>query len=523
MDSPHRVVSSLTSRIQPLEIEFHRAYWESQIDATPETERVRAEREFALRSAKGDRAALAAVNDCLEHEIHDSVLRRQLQILRLSLTGNQMDEAQRRHIVEVSSSIESDFASHRPALDGRQVSDNDIERILKTSDDEVSRRNAWFASKTVGGVVGNRVRELVRARNHVALSLGFADYYGMSLELQELPEDWLFETLDELDRLTEPAFRSWKSDLDAQLSDRFKTSQVMPWHYADPFFQTVPSVGRLDMDALVAGVSAEEAVAKTFAAWGIDVTAILGRSDLYPRARKSQHAFCLDVDRTGKDVRILANIVPGARWVEVLLHEMGHAAYDVSIDTKLPNLLRRPSHIFVTEAIAIFSGRLVRDPEWLRSFANVPEDRFDGSAIEQANAAQSLLFARWGLVMAHFERALYTDPEGDLDAIWWELVSRFQLIEPPDPAPAGAWASKIHIAVAPVYYQNYILGELLASQLTEAIERQGSDEPRAAGDFLKQRVFRPGAFMRWGSLIEEATGSALSARSFAAEIGAGVR
>ena len=36
--------------------------------------------------------------------------------------------------------------------------------------------------------------------------------------------------------------------------------------------------------------------------------------------------------------------------------------------------------------------------------------------------------------------------------------------------PAPDWAAKIHLTVAPVYYQNYLYGELFASQLA-ATER----------------------------------------------------
>ena len=61
-----------------------------------------------------------------------------------------------------------------------------------------------------------------------------------------------------------------------------------------------------------------------------------------------------------------------------------------------------------------------------------------------------LVFTRWVLVMNAFERALYADPEGDLDTTWWELVSRYQGITPPDGRRAPDWAAKIHIAAAPV-------------------------------------------------------------------------
>jgi peptidyl-dipeptidase A len=247
---------------------------------------------------------------------------------------------------------------------------------------------------------------------------------------------------------------------------------------------------------------------------------VMRLSDLFPRANKCQHAFCLDVDR-GRDVRILANVVPGERWVEVMLHESGHAAYDVSIDPNLPYLLRRPTHIFVTEAIAILSGRLLRDPEWLKGVAGIPVAELAEieSSLRSGLAAHSLLFSRWGLVMVHFERDLYADPEADLDTRWWELVEQFQLVQAPEDPPAAAWAAKIHIAVAPVYYQNYLLGELLASQLRATAEQSGSlVGSKGAGQFFKERVFRPGALLRWDSLIEEATGAPLSAEHFAADV-----
>lgn len=519
--STPKLVSTLSARFEELETEFHRAYWDSQVEATSENETRRAELELELRRVKGDPQALAAVSDALAEEVHDPVVRRQLEVLRLSLTGNQMDDTSRAEIVRLSSSIESDFAAFRPEVGGRRVNDNEIEEILRNSDDEATRTEAWTASKKIGAMVSGRLRDLVRVRNEVALGHGFADYYRMALELQEIPEEWLFERMDELDELTREPFRAWKDTLDEQLQKRFGISQVMAWHYADPFFQTLPPDGRVDLDPVVEGMDPAELALRTFKSWDVDLSGVLEASDLYPREMKCQHAFCLDVDRSGRDVRILANVVPGELWTEIVLHECGHAAYDSSIDPNLPYLLRRPSHIFVTEAIAILSGRLVRDPAWLTEIAGVAADEV--TRIEQdlahASAADSLQFARWGLVMTHFERELYADPEGDLDARWWELVEAFQLVQPPEDPPTGAWAAKIHLASAPVYYHNYLLGEMLASQLVRTVVREfgGLVGKPEAGRFLVQRVFRPGAFLPWNSLIEEATGTGLSAEHFAAD------
>ncbi|MDQ3941101.1 MAG: M2 family metallopeptidase [Actinomycetota bacterium] len=516
-----RLVSRLESLFEGLETDFHRAYWDAQIEATPPREARRAELELELRRAKGDPAAFEAVREALDEEVHDPVLRRQLEVLRLSLTGNQMDDLHRSELVRLSSAIEGDFATFRPEVEGRRVTDNDIEEILRTSADEGVRRQAWTASKHVGALTAERVKDLVRVRNSVALELGFADYYRMALELQEIPEGWLFDRLDELETLTLEPYRAWKVDLDESLRRRFGTAHVMPWHYADPFFQTLPPDGRVQLDDHLRRSDPTALALRTFSSWDIDLSAVLEASDLYPRDLKSQHAFCLDVDRSGKDVRILANIVPGELWTEIVLHECGHAAYDASIDPKLPYLLRRASHTFVTEAIAILSGRQVREPRWLEEIAGVSADEV--AAIEEdlrtAASADSLQFARWGLVMTHFERDLYADSEGDLDARWWDHVARFQLVTPPEDPPAGAWAAKIHLATAPVYYHNYLLGELLASQLAETARNEfgGLIGTPAAGRFLVERVFRPGAFLRWDSLIEQATGKGLSARAFVAE------
>lgn len=517
-----RLVETLERRISQLEIEFHRAYWESQIDATDANEAARTKLELELRKAKGDAAALADIEAALDGEVHDPLVQRQLEVLRLSFTGNQMDEAERRQIVQLSSAVESSFASFRPTIGGRKVSDNDIEDVLRDSNNEDERRAAWEASKEIGGVVAPRIRELARLRNQAARKLGFSDYYRMSLELQELDEGWLFDLLGELAVLTDAPFERWKSDLDGRLSDRFGTTSLAPWHYADPFFQHLPPDGRVNLDSLLAGKDAAELAVATFAGWNIDISHVIEISDLFPRANKCQHAFCLDVDRTGKDVRILANVTPGEHWTEVMLHESGHAAYDLAIDPKLPYLLRRPAHIFVTEAAALLSGRLVREPMWLETVAGIDHGKVSTIAGEltRANAAQSLLFARWCLVMTHFERDLYADPEADLDQRWWELVERFQRVHPPAGRTSPDWAAKIHLAVAPVYYQNYLLGDVLASQLLATARKEfgGLVGVPAAGEFLVDRLFRPGNLLRWDSLIEEATGRELSPGDFAAEL-----
>jgi len=137
-----------------------------------------------------------------------------------------------------------------------------------------------------------------------------------------------------------------------------------------------------------------------------------------------------------------------------------------------------------------------------------------------------LLFTRWVLVMTGFERTLYADPEADLDSAWWELVSRHQLVTPPDgrraPAGSGCWAAKIHVAVAPVYYHTYLYGSIVALQLRDALRSASGgivDRPDS-GKLLAERLFAPGLAVRWDRLVELASGRPLSVDSLAREVAA---
>jgi len=241
----------------------------------------------------------------------------------------------------------------------------------------------------------------------------------------------------------------------------------------DPFFQEA-AAGSLDLDPVFAARDMVVTAGEFFAGIGLPLGDLIERADLYEKSGKSQHAFCLSVDR-GADVRVLCNLQPNEFWMSVLLHELGHAVYDRAIDRELPWLLRAPAHTLTTEASAMLFGRLSRNGAWLARWAGMESAAAAraGSELARAGREQLLVTTRWCLVMCHMERALYADPGQDLVARWWELVERLQFVHPPDGRTAPDWASKIHFSVAPVYYHNYLLGEVLASQLQRTLLGDG--------------------------------------------------
>ena len=526
------LVRDLEAELEPLDLAAREAFWQLQTTGEErwkeESTRLNTEIRTVLSRRETYEELLEAVTDGV---VSDPLLARQAVLLLNAHRPNLLPPETIERIVKVENELDQRFNTFRADLDGERVSDNRIREILERSDDLELRRRAWEASKQIGADVADDLLGLVRLRNEAAASLGFETYYSMMLECDELDETELFELLDRVEAGTRPLYESYKAALDERLASRFgvPAEELQAWHYADPFFQEAPAA-EVDLDPWFEGKQLEELTRAYFEAVGFDIRDTLARSDLYERDGKSQHAFCVWMDRRD-DIRVLCNLRSTEYWMNTMLHEFGHAVYDAGVDPELPYFLRSSAHTLTTEASAMLLGRLSRNADWLVRYAGVPDDeaRPAAAALDRARAAGLLVAARWELVMCHFERALYRDPEQDLNALWWELVSRLQLVPKPAGRDAPDWAAKVHLSVAPVYYQNYLLGEMTASQLQahlldEVIGGDGDGvwgryvSSPAVGRHLDERLYRTGASLDWRETIERATGGPLEPTAFVAEL-----
>jgi peptidyl-dipeptidase A len=517
-------VRDLQARVAPLEVEMGTAWWEANIASSPESEERAGNAQKAITLLFADQEAFAQLKQMEGENLTPDEARQHLLLVQ-AFTGNQMDEAVIAEMVDTERRVESRYNSFRPLLGDEPTGDNALRDILRTSESVPFRREAWEASKAIGVEVAQDVLHLVALRNREAKRLGYAHYYAMSLQLQEQNEAELFALLGDVEAQTNAPFARYKAELDGELAQKFgiPVSQLRPWHYADPFFQEAPP-GEVDLDRFFVDKNLEDLTLSYFDNIGLEVRDILARSDLYERENKCQHAFCIHIGRHG-DVRVLCNNTPSERWMGTMLHEFGHAVYDKFLGEDLPFFLRSPSHTLTTEAIAMLLGRLSRNAAWLATYAHVSPNEAQTVAYSahKEQATQLLLLARWVLVMTHFERALYENPDQDLNTLWWQYVQRFQSINPPDTVSVPHWAAKIHLALSPVYYHNYLLGELFASQLQEYIFAHilppGASEADyvtspLVGQFLREKVFAPGARLPWNRLVEHATGEPLSPACF---------
>ena len=521
-------IAAHVEKIKPMEKQQNLAWWEAYTTGNPNAYDRLSELTLQLRRLRSDANEFAFLKNLkASGQVKDPLLARQLVVLYNSYLENQIEPELLRQIVELGTQIEKNFGSFRGSIDGKKVTDNEIKDILKSETDSAKREQAWLASKQVGGAVASDLVRLVKLRNQAAQKLGFDNYHTMSLATAEQDVKDLDKIFNELYELTNKPFAKLKGELDGMLARKYGVApkELMPWHYHDPFFQETPMVYSLDLDVYYKDKDVRKLAEGFYAGIGLPVDEILAHSDLYEKEGKNPHAFCTDIDREG-DVRILCNLKNDEYWMETILHELGHGVYDKYLDYDTPYLLRTPAHTLTTEGMAMFFGRLSRNPVWMQETLGL--SKAQRAEIERVSGKymqlKQLIFARWDMVMYYFEKGLYANPDQDLTKLWWDLVEKYQMVRRPPNRTNPDWAAKIHFSTSPCYYHNYMLGEMFASQLHHTVVQKvlglKSDKnvsyvnQKEAGDFLRDKVFHAGGLYSWNRMIELATGEPLTAKYF---------
>ena len=528
---PQEFITAHVKKVKPMMIDAALANWKAANTGAPKDYDRFSKLQLKVRRIYSNPREFALVKEMKQSgQITKHITTRQIDMLHNAYLANQMEPELLKKIVELGTEVEKNFSTFRGTIDGKKVTTNEIKEILKTETDSAKRKKAWLASKQVGPVVADDIIRLVKLRNKAAHGVGFDNFHTLSLTTSQQDVKELDKIFEELDKLTRKPFARLKADLDRTLAAMYgiNVTEIMPWHYHDPFFQTTPMVYDLNLDIYYEDADVKELTVKFYDGIGLSVESILENSDLYERQGKNPHAFCTDIDREG-DVRILCNIKNNEQWTETILHECGHAVYDKYHDPEVPFLLREPAHIFTTEAIAMFFGRLSGNATWMQQMLDLSdEQRMEIEKVSRKYAQlKQLIFARWDLVMYNFEKELYRDPDQDLNSLWWDMVKKYQFVKRPKGRHEPDWAAKIHFAIAPCYYHNYMLGELLASQLhnhlVTDVLKLDSDKgisyinEKKVGNFLREKVFEPGSVYHWNEMIRRATGEELTPKYFVAE------
>ncbi len=523
------LITKLEAEIAPLSKDENITSWDASISGKDEDYQKAADAKIKITKLYSDTNLFAQLKEIKESGlVKDSILNRELEILYPNFLRNQVSKDLLEKKIKMETELEMKYSNFRADFNGKKVSDNQIEEILSSSTNSKELEAAWKAHKTIGQEVSADVIAIVKLRNQIAKELGYENYHTMNMTLSEQNPAEILTLFNELDSLTKDTFAELKGDIDTYFAKRYGIAKekLMPWHYQNRFFQEAPKIYDVDLDQFYKDKNIVDLTAKYYNGINLNVDDIINKSDLFEKQGKNQHAYCTDIDRDG-DVRVLCNVKPTMGWMNTMLHEYGHAVYSRYYDPQKPYLFRDAAHTFTTEAIAMIMGRCASNPQWMLDMGIINADQ-KGKIADDCNKSlrlEMLTFSRWAQVMYRFEKAMYADPDQDLNALWWALVEKYQLLKKPEGRNEPDWASKVHVALYPCYYHNYLMGELLASQLFYYISDnvlKNSDYKNVSfvnhpevGNYLQEKVFKPGAYYQWNEMIQRATGEKLTAKYYA--------
>jgi peptidyl-dipeptidase A len=428
-------------------------------------------------------------------------------------------------------------------IDGKAVTPNQIDEILRTSTNPEERRKAWTASKEVGRTLKEGLANLRRLRNAVVQPLGYKSFISYQVSEYGMTSEEMMKLMDEINRELRPLYRELHTYARYELAKRYNQpvpdlipADWLPNRWAQDWSPMV-SVAGLDADAALKDKTSEWVVkqAEDFyvsLGWPRLPQSFYEKSSLYPLPpdspyKKNTHASAWHLDLQ-QDVRSLMSVEPNADWYETAHHELGHIYYYITYtNPDVPPLLRRGANRAYHEAIGSLMGLAAMQKPFLQARGLAPKDaKVDEMQLLLKEALNFVAYMPFSTeTMSRFEYELYEKnlPANEYNRRWWELARQYQGIAPPV-ARGEEYCdacTKTHINDDPAQYYDYALANVLLFQLHDHIARNIlKQDPhstnyygsREVGDFLRA-IMRPGSSRDWRMVLKEKTGEDLSAKA----------
>ena len=428
-------------------------------------------------------------------------------------------------------------------IDGKSVTANEIDNVLRDETDLTKRLKAWEASKEVGIGLKPGLVNLQRLRNETVQALGYKNYFDYQVSDYGMSTGEMMDLIGKINQELRPLYRELHTYARYELAKKYNVIEVpdyLPAHWLPnrwgQDWSSMVSVKGMNLDSVLKTKTPEYIVKD-----GEDFYKSLGfnalpasfwkKSSLYPvpagaNYKKNNHASAWHIDLK-EDVRSLMSVEPNAEWYETANHELGHIYYYMSYTNKdVPPLLREGANRAYHEAMGSLMGLASVQKPFLEKKsinpAGTKSDEIQALLKEALNYAVFIPFSAG--TMTEFEKALYVDnlPVDQINSKWWELAKKYQGIVPPSNRGenfADA-ASKTHINDDAAQYYDYALSFVILFQLHDHIAKNIlKQDPRATdyygnkevGKFLKE-IMTPGSSKDWKAVLKEKTGSDLSAK-----------
>ncbi len=429
-------------------------------------------------------------------------------------------------------------------IDGKPVSANQIDEILKSSDKLEERLKAWQASKEVGSTLKEGLENLQRLRNQTVQALNYPDYFSYQVSDYNMSTDEMMALMAQLNRELRPLYRELHTYARYTLAEKYNqpVPAELPAHWLPnrwgQDWSTMVNVEGFDLDGVLKSKSPEwivEQAERFYVSLGFDSLppVFWEKSSLYPLPpgagyKKNNHASAWHMDLEN-DLRSLMSVEPNTEWYETTHHELGHIYYYMSYtNDEVPPLLREGANRAYHEAVGSLLGLASMQKPFVEAIGLMPASngKTDDMQTLLKEALNYIVFIPFSAgTMSQFEYELYAKnlPQEQYNARWWEIVQKYQGLVPPEPRGEQYCdaATKTHINDDAAQYYDYALSYILLYQLHDHIATKIlQQDPHAtnyygnaeAGNFLRE-ILRPGSSRDWRELLREKTGEGLSAKA----------
>ena len=434
-----------------------------------------------------------------DHVTVDDVTRRKLYLLKqeLVLPASSRPGAS-QELSDIRARLNSAYSTAKFTYNGKSLTLDDMEDILRTSRDPNETRVLWEGWRSVSSPqMKGDYTKLVMLANEGSRELGYADTGALWRSWYDMPADAFAVKTDVLWHQVEPLYNKLHCYVRAKLNAKYgdsvqpKTGLIRADLTGNMWGQDWGNINDIVQPAGGPGLGYD--LTASLVSHGYDPVKMVHVADNWYQSigfapepatfwERSQitrprdrdvicHASAWDVDAKN-DIRLKACITVTADDFYTVHHELGHNMYQRAYNDQ-PYLFQGGANDGFHEAIGDFAGLNALTPDYLKRLGLI--DTVPGAdadlpyLLKMALSKIAILpFAlivdkwRWGV----FSGAI--TPEHYNDA-WWDLVEKYQGLTPPGPRPANAFdpGAKFHVANN-TPYTRYFLAEIYEFQFYRA-------------------------------------------------------
>ena len=405
---------------------------------------------------------------------------------------------------------------------------------LGTNTDAAARKSSHDALMGLEQwVLDNGFLEIVKTRNAFARAQGFDNYFDYKVvKNEQMSTEALFAILDDFEARTRDANQRGLDQLIAKHGPDATRACNLRFHMSgdvtrqsDPYLPFAQGLKRW---------------VESFRKLGITYRGATMQLDLLERKGKYQNGFCHGpipsyFDKDGHwipgQINFTAEAKPdqigsGARAINTLFHEGGHAAHFANVTQNSPCFSQEfaPTSMAYAETQSMFCDSLLEDADWLKRYALNAQGQPMPDALIRQRIESSQPFAAYSergiLVVPYFERALYQLSDEALTPQTVLQLARSHeariLGVSPGPRPLLAIPHLLNQESAAAYH-GYLLANMAVYQTRAYFERTYgylTDNP-AIGPALAKHYWAQGNGQNHNETLVSLTGESFNAKYLA--------